>query len=130
MHSLIKHILDSPFSPLLIWVPFGLFTGVRLWLRKAETPRRRAVVLRETQPWWLISCWILGGLAFDWCSAFRWFAGGPVAYSAPVLYRGSLIAIACSAAALLVVLVRPKATWRDTGAYFVFASFVVWILSA
>jgi hypothetical protein len=125
MHSLIDRLLDSPFSPLLIWVPFAFLIILRLWWWQRETGRQRTAIPRRTQPWWLVLCWVLGGLAFDWCSAFRWFAQGSPSYSAPVIYGTSLIAMVCTAAAFLVVWVRPKARWRDTAAIFFLASFIV-----
>jgi len=121
MHSLTQRVLDSPLSPLLLWVPFAFLTVLKLWLWNGETRRRI-----ETQPWWLMLCWILGGLAFDWRCAINWFAGRFSARSAPVFYRAGLIAIGCAAAAFAMVWLTSRARRRHAPAFFLIASCAVW----
>ncbi len=78
------------------------------------------------QPWWLILCWVVGGLGFDWICAFEWFSRRYSLFTEPVLGRTAVIAVWCAAVSLLVVWVVRQARWRDAAAIFFLASGEVW----
>jgi hypothetical protein len=77
---------------------------------------------RERQPWWLVLCWSMIGLGFDWHSPFLSFYGRYSIFSTPVLHRIGLIVVLCAAVALLAVFVLRQARWRDAGIFFCLVS--------
>jgi len=124
MHTLIERILDSP---LWLWGAVAIYGVVRLWASKESRAFWRAdAKQKRTQPWWLIVCWILAGIAVDLRCAFEWFAGSFSVYSEPVLLRAGLIAVACAIAASLMVWITSEARQRDAGAAFFVASWAVY----
>ena len=78
--------------------------------------------VKERQPWWLVLCWALIGLGFDWHCAFLWFSGRHSIFSTPVLQRMGLIVVVCTAVALLAAFVLRQARWRDAGVFFCLVS--------
>ena len=81
--------------------------------------------VKDRQPWWLVSMWIISGLLLDWRCAFMWLAPQYASHSNPVLLRTGLIALSCAATALLVVrLMRERL--RDTAAVFFVASLAIY----
>lgn len=81
---------------------------------------------KARQPWWLMSCWILGGLGFDWDCAFEWFSTKHPLFSEPVLGRTVIISLCCAAVAFLLACVVRRARFREAPAMFFLVSSQVW----
>jgi hypothetical protein len=81
--------------------------------------------LKARQPWWLVLCWVTGGLVFAWRCAFEWFAGRYPPYSEALLRRMGLIVAPCAVLALIVAGLL-RARLRDAGAVFFLISLLVY----
>ena len=57
--------------------------------------------LQAKQPWWLVLCWVIGGVGCDWYCAFQWFSGKFPFCSPPVLHRMGLIVVLCATISIL-----------------------------
>ena len=122
MHTVTERILDSP---LWLWSAVAIWGVVRL-SKESRAFWRVDAKQKRAQPWWLIVCWILAGIAVDWRFAFEWFAGSFSVYSEPVLLRAGLIAVVCAIAASLMVWITSEARLRDAGTAFFVVSWTVY----
>jgi hypothetical protein len=77
--------------------------------------------VKARQPWWLVLCFAIVGMGFDWHCAFEWFSEKYPFCSGPVIRRMSLIVVLCATIAFLAVLVA-KRKLRDAAAVFFFTS--------
>lgn len=81
--------------------------------------------IKQKQPWWLVSVWIIGGVLLDWRCAFDWFAARYSAHSEHVLRRTGLIAISCALVALILARLT-RGRLRDAASMFALASVAVY----
>jgi hypothetical protein len=100
-------------------------------LESIRQPKRRQLAenpnsVKARQPWWLVSCWAIGGLGFAWDCAFEWFSRRYSLFAEPVLDRTGAIVVLCSAVALLAVCVVRGARLRDAAAVFCITSIQIW----
>lgn len=89
-----------------------------------DTSRIRGTV-KQRQPWWLVSIWVLLGVLLDWRCAFEWFEARYSYFSVPVLRRAALVAVACAILALMLARLT-RARLRDAASVFALASLLAY----
>ena len=116
----------------LAWAGVGLYGVVRLWTAHARRKAAREIALqtpdklKREQPWWLVWCFAVVGLALDWRLAFESFGGRNSLYSESVLSKTGIIMVWLAAVAAVAVLVTRAARWRDLAAFFLLFSLFVY----
>ena len=95
----------------------------------SEFEGRQAIeqdALQPKPPWWVIVCFAMAGVGFDWDCAYEWFSRKFSLFSEPVLSRMGGIVLWSAAVALLILFVVRRAQLRDAAAIFFVVSGQVW----